>query len=109
MAHRWDHSDLSLYVDDGAIFSVSKTLKAATERATAYHGEVLTWLQEKGLNIDPSKSELVTFTKAKLNRDLIGGPIKGTHFQFAGKTECITHTTNVRYLGVYLDHRLDWS
>jgi len=31
MAKQWDHSDLSLYVDDGTIYSVSKTLVAATE------------------------------------------------------------------------------
>ena len=29
----WQHADLSLYVDDGAIYTVSATLKAATESA----------------------------------------------------------------------------
>jgi hypothetical protein len=109
MAKGWEHSDLSLYVDDGAIYSVSKTVAAATTRVTRYHGEVLTWLQENRLNIDPSKSELITFTKPRSKSNLTGGNILGTRFQHEGKTAHIRNSTTVRYLGVYLNHCLNWS
>jgi hypothetical protein len=36
MAKQWDHSNLSLYVNDGTIYSVSRTLKATTEQAMGY-------------------------------------------------------------------------
>ena len=77
MAKQWDHSDLSLYIDDGAIYSVSNTLIAATERTMKYHGEVLTWLQDNGLAINPSKSELITFTKKHANQDLMSPSGRG--------------------------------
>ena len=109
MVKQWIHSDLSLYVDDRAIYSVSKTLRAATETAIKYYGEVLTWLQENGLSIDPSKSELMTFTKTCANHNLVSTPILGARYQISNNTTNITHATHMRYLGVFLDHCLDWS
>jgi hypothetical protein len=106
-AKQWDHSDLSLYVDDGAIYSVSKMLKAATEKAVCYHGEVLTWLEENSLSIDPSKSELMTFIKNRANQNLTGLPVLGVRYMIGNNPARITNTTHACYLGVYIDHRLN--
>jgi hypothetical protein len=66
---------------------------------------VLTWLGENGLQADPSKSELMVFTETWGNPDLIGAPIKGVRY----RTNHITTVNSLRYLRVYLDHRLNWT
>ena len=42
MAKGWSHSNLSLYINDGAIFAVSVTLWAATEKARTNFENILT-------------------------------------------------------------------
>ena len=42
MAKDWEHCDLSLYVDDGAIYGVSATTTAATKKVWRQFKEVLT-------------------------------------------------------------------
>jgi hypothetical protein len=49
MAKSWTHSNLSLYINNGAIFSVSATTNATTEKACLLYEEVLGWLRDNGL------------------------------------------------------------
>jgi hypothetical protein len=63
MAKSGTYSDLSLYVDDGAIYSVSAMTGVATEKARALYETTLTWLRENGLRADPDKSKLMVFIK----------------------------------------------
>jgi hypothetical protein len=48
-SEQWTHCDLSMYVNDGAIYAVSATTAAAALRACNYYMEVLKWLDNNGL------------------------------------------------------------
>jgi retron-type reverse transcriptase len=74
-AKSWQHTDLSLYADNGAIYTVSATLKATTESARTKYEAVLTWLHENGLQTNAAKTELMTFTCNCANPKFIGLPI----------------------------------
>jgi hypothetical protein len=76
----WWYADLSLYIDDGAIYTVSATLKAATESARIKYEAVLTWLHKNGLQTDAAKTELMTFTHNRANPKFVGPPIHGTRY-----------------------------
>ncbi len=45
----WQHSDLSLYVNDGAIYTTSATKRAAASKVATKYKEVLQWLHQNGL------------------------------------------------------------
>jgi len=69
-----------LYIDDGAIYTISITLKAATESVCTKYKTVLTWLSENGLQTDTTKIELITFTPKRANPKFIGPPIHGARY-----------------------------
>jgi hypothetical protein len=62
-AKQWEHSDLTMYVDDGAIYATSCMTNAAAMKARERFHAVLEWLYRNGLDADPAKTELVTFKK----------------------------------------------
>ena len=74
------HHDLTLYIDDGAIFSISKTTHAATTSTIQGLEQALTWLTQNGLSADPVKMELMIFTPRRSNPNLIEGHIHGTTY-----------------------------
>jgi hypothetical protein len=76
-AKSWQHSDLSLYIDDSAIYTASATLKAATKSAWTKYEAILTWLYENGLQTDAAKTKLMTFTCKRANPKFVSPPIHG--------------------------------
>jgi len=101
------HRDLTLYVDNGAIFSVSKTTNAATASAIQGLEQALTWLTRNGLSANPAKIELMVFTPCRSNPNLVGGHIHGATY---GHNQRITTvTTSLWYLGVRLTPMLKWD
>src|SRR5487761_1260437 len=62
----WDKSDLSLYVDDGSIFSSNVTFQSATDEAVKRFQEVLFWLKDFGLSADMDKTEIMYFRRRRL-------------------------------------------
>jgi len=76
IAKTWRHADLSLYVDNSAIYTISATLKAATESARSKYETVLTWLHDNGLQTDTTKTKLMTFTPKRANPKFVGPPIQ---------------------------------
>jgi len=107
LASRWMHHDLTLYLDDGAIFSVSKTTAAATASAIQGLEQALDWLSCNGLSADPAKTELMVFTPRRSNPDLVGGHIYGA--TYGNNQRVTTVTTSLRYLGVHLTPTLKWD
>ncbi len=105
---KWEHSDLSLYINNGAIYATSATKCATTLTATKQYEEVLQWLHQNGLQADLAKTELITFSKQKGTRT--GGRTVGAQY-----TDPITgpqHVTTVnqlQFLGVFLQRDLDWT
>ena len=63
IAKTWVHKDLTLYMDDGAIYATSATTMAATEVALKGYKKVLGWLCTNGLDADLNKTKLMTFTR----------------------------------------------
>jgi hypothetical protein len=107
LASRWTHRDLTLYVDDGAIFSISKTTHATTASAIQGLEQALTWLTWNGLSADPVKTELMVFTPHRSNPNLTGGHIHGTKY---GHNQRVTSVTmSLQYLGVHLTPTLSWD
>jgi hypothetical protein len=107
LASRWTHRDLTLYVDDGAIFSVSKTTATATASAIQGLEQALGWLSRNGLSADPAKTELMVFTPRRSNPNLVGGHIYGA--TYGNNQRVTTITTSLRYLGVHLTPTLKWD
>jgi hypothetical protein len=101
IAKTWNHADLSLYVDNGAIYTVSATLKAATKSARSKYETILTWLHANGLQTDTAKTELMTFTRKCANPNLIGSPIQGAQYTLpTGPTYHVSTVKSLRYLGI---------
>ena len=100
LALQWKHCNLTLYVDDGAIFSVSKTTTIATASTIQGLEQTLRWLTCNGLAANPSKTELMVFTPCRSNPNLVGGHV---HRVTYSNNQCITTvTTSLRYLGIYI-------
>jgi hypothetical protein len=97
---QWEHSDLTMYIDDGMIYAV------ATKARDRFH-EVLAWLYRNGLDTDPAKTELMTFKKRTANRDLMGDTTLGLRYiDLIQGPSNITATNSLWYLGIYLDRHL---
>jgi hypothetical protein len=99
-----------MYVDDGAIFATSATTKAATTSALEGFNEAVHWLHNNGLKVDPSKCQLIIFHKTRKCANLLGGDISEVrYFDSELGPNTIKTTKSLRYLGVYIDHRLRWT
>ena len=102
----WSHSSLSLYVDDGAILSVSATPYSAAQNAQSKLEETLHWLHTNGLTADYDKTELMIFSPPRYK-----GP-KITGISYTDPSNALKHhttvTTRIRYLGFFLTPTLDW-
>jgi hypothetical protein len=108
-ASTWTHRDLTLYVDDGAIYATSATTSAATESAIAGYEIALDWLRTNGLEADPSKTELMTFVRRR-QPEKTGGNTLGA--RYGDKSNALNRITTVkwlRYLGVYITEDLKWK
>jgi hypothetical protein len=106
----WTHSNLSLYVNDGAIYTVSVTTSTAVTRTCTLYQDVLKWLHENGLQADSAKTELMVFRPSCSNLNLSGGNICGARYtDLSTGTNCITTVTSLQYLGVHINHHLDWT
>ena len=106
LSSQWNHSSLSLYVDDGAILMVSATPRSATTNAMAKLEESLKWLDSNGLSIDCDKTKLMIFSPKGYH-----GP-KITSSAYTDPTTNSRHelkaTTRLRYLGFFITPTLDW-
>jgi hypothetical protein len=71
------HHDLTLYIDNHAIFAVSRTISVAIELAVQGFEQTLNWLSHNSLTVNPTKMELMIFTPHRANPNLIGGHIQG--------------------------------
>ncbi len=59
----WVHRDLTIYVNDGAIYAISATTIAAATSTVQGLEATLQWLHRNSLTTDPNKTELITFMK----------------------------------------------
>ena len=89
------------YADDIVILSKGKFSNAVSDRMQAALDFVTLWCGERGLSVNPLKTELVLFTR---NRKL-RGPLR--RIKMLGQE--INYSSEVKYLGVIFDCKLNWN
>jgi hypothetical protein len=107
----WKRRGLSLFVDDGNIQSTGVTFRSAADGAARGFKEITGWLARNGLRAEPDKTELIIFApKHAKPSPVFGPPLKGLALRdpFLGEY-VVRPKTSIRYLGVFIDHKLDWS
>jgi hypothetical protein len=106
----WTHADLSLYVDDGAVFVSGLTFDSAMAYAAQGANEVLRWLHCFGLTVDGEKMECMFFHLAKPSMKHMGvQPCSLTLWDGEGDHIHVTPACSLRYLSVFFTPRLSWS
>jgi len=108
LANNWKFQDLTLYMDDGTIYTTSITTSATTLSAIASFEDFLVWLGNNGLSADSAKTELMVFSKSR-QPHLSGAKIWGTQYRDSSKTHNITAVTSLHFLGVFITANLKWK
>ena len=91
------------YADDGSIIITGNDLKRMYEAMNRALAKCQSWADTYGLDISPTKTEYMLCTQKKSGSYKIpteGITIKGCK---------VDRVTTVKYLGVYIDHRLTWN
>lgn len=92
--------DVVAYADDVAISISGFCLQTISDLMSNTLAKLSTWAQECGLNVNPSKTELVLFTK-KINIGNFRKPkLQGIELQLSNKA---------KFLGLILDSKLSWA
>jgi ribonuclease HI len=87
------------YADDIALLVTGKFPSTLSEILTSALRELEEWANRGGLGINPSKTELVLFTRRRKVEDFRRPSVGGTTLSLASE---------VKYLGIILDSKLDW-
>jgi hypothetical protein len=97
----WEEADLSLYVDNRAIFASGPTFHSAIAKAAQVGLAVFSWLRCFGLSADADKTEVMFFTPPHTPVALYGA--RPTHITFMNGPDPIrAKVTNLlQYLGVF--------
>ena len=107
----WSLRDLTMYIDDGAIYATSATIKGALNSVKEGYTQTLDWLFRNGLTADPDKCELMTFThnRTRPDKTRMSPPeityVDPTH----GQQHLKPSKDPIRYLGIYIDQKLNWD
>lgn len=88
------------YSDDLTILVRGKFESTLGDRVRMSLKIVEDWCQEKGLRVNPEKSDLVLFSRRRTGSNLVGNA------RLFGKD--VRRSTQVKYLGVTLDSKLNW-
>jgi hypothetical protein len=110
MTSKWSLRDLTMYVDDGAVYATSATIKGAMDSVTEGYTQVLGWLYWNGLTADPDKCELMTFTHSRTDPRKTGQPVLRLDYTdpIHGPQHVNVSKEPIRYLGLYIDQKLNW-
>lgn len=93
------HIKVIAYADDVAIVITGLFPKTICNRMNKALRLITDWTQTCGLGINPSKTELMFFTRRQLPLDLVL-PVIGD--------KTLTLSNEAKYLGVILDSKLNW-
>jgi Reverse transcriptase (RNA-dependent DNA polymerase) len=105
----WEEADLSLYVDDRAIFASGPTFHSAVAKAAQAGSAVFLWLRRFGLSADAEKTKVMFFTPPRTPTALYR--VRPTHVTFSNGPDPIRVkiANSLRYLGVFFMPRLSWT
>lgn len=91
--------DVIGYADDVALIVRGKFDETLSSRLQSALNYIMQWCEQEGLNINPAKTVIIPFTNRR-KHDLRPPTLKGTQ---------LTFSTEVKYLGVILDNKLNWN
>ena len=89
------------YADDIVILSKGKLSDVVSDRMQAALNFVTLWCKDKGLSVNPTKTEIVLFTR---NRRL-----RGQLKRLKMMDQEIEYSSQVKYLGLIFDGKLNWN
>ena len=69
---QWEHSNLTMYIDNRAIYATLRMMNMAAIKAHDRFYDILEWLYWNSLVADLAKIELMTFKKQSANQNLLG-------------------------------------
>jgi Reverse transcriptase (RNA-dependent DNA polymerase) len=106
----WEEADLSLYVDNGAIFTSGPTFNSAATKAAKAGAAVFSWLRSFGLAADTNKTEVMFFEPPHSHKaHLFGtGPLHVVVMDGATPIH-ISPAKSLCYLGVFFMPKLSWT
>jgi hypothetical protein len=61
LAETWDNSDMTLYFNNGSIFTSGPTYNAIANKPTREANCAFSWLQDSGFSVNPNKCEVMFF------------------------------------------------
>jgi hypothetical protein len=102
----WDGADLSLYIDDGAIFASEPTFLSATTKVAQAGSAVFGWLRRFSLSADADKTEVMFFRPACTPPDKYGIPPSVVTLTDGPHTVRMTPANLLQYLGIFFMPRL---
>lgn len=93
------HFKVIAYADDVALMITGLFPRTICNKMNSALSLISTWADSCGLGVNPSKTELMFFTKRKIPPDLNLPSISGTK---------LTLSKSAKYLGIILDTTLNW-
>lgn len=90
---------IQAYADDVVLAVTGKDQTTITELMQRALNKIASWCQQKGLGVNPSKTQIVLFTKKTKTAPLLL-KLSGAELQFS---------SSVKFLGIYLDSKLLWN
>lgn len=97
--HLHPQSDCLLFADDVVIFSRSRRIEDSIASIQNSLDKVSTYLNARGLSVEPSKSKLVVFSRNIFDPTHPSVRIDGSR---------VSGCLQTKFLGITLDHRLTW-
>ena len=108
-ANHWSDSRLYMYVDDGNILAWGASYHLVRTRLIIRYTECLAWLKKAGLAINDGKTEAIFYSLTRARPDTHGlRPSTITLPMSEGVRTEVNCSDNVRYLGLFIDHKLSW-
>ncbi len=108
-ANQWQDSRLYMYVDDRNILAWGPSYHLVCTRLAARYADCLAWLESAGLTIEKEKTEAIFYSLMRA-RPNVHGLQPGTITVPSGRggQSTVHCSDNVRYLGLFIDHKLTW-
>jgi len=96
-----------MYVDDGVLFACGAEWEDVRDSLLNQYDTCISWLTKAGMAVEPDKMELLFF---RHQRERVDPP---SHMFLRILTQStyyrVKASVNVRYLGFFIDHRLNWT
>ena len=111
IAKHWEDAMLSMYIDDGNIFTHTPSYEVLASRLRNFYMKCHKWCRMAGLTIEPEKTEALFFSRHRPNPNQHG--IRPDTI-YLPEWEHSTYYTvkssdHIQYLGFHFDHRLAWD